>query len=52
MQQILLDQQVKSLKKKEKTLLKKELKQKAAKYQAYPKQHEQHSVQMYESVKP
>ena len=31
--------------------MKKELKQKAAKYQAYPKQSEQHSVQMYESVK-
>ena len=52
MQQMLLDQQAKSLKKKEKKLLKQELKQKAAKYQAYPKQYEQHSVQMYESVKP
>ena len=37
---------------KEKKLLKQELKQKTAKYQAYPKQCEQHSVQMYESVKP
>ena len=52
MQQMLLDQQAKSLKKKEKKLLKQKLKQKAAKYQTYPKQCEQHSVQMYESVKP
>ena len=50
-QQMLLDQQAKSLKKKEKKLLKQELKQKAAKYQDYPKQQE-HSVQMCESVKP
>ena len=51
-QQMPLEQQAKSLKKKEKKLLKKELKQKAAKYQAYPKQSEQCSVEMYESVKP
>ena len=51
MQQMLLDQQAKSLKKKEKKVLKQELKQKTAKYQAYPKQCEQHSVQMYENVK-